>query len=394
MSKIRLLFLGIIFIISAVCMGIFSRIEAPFRSVEEKAADFIVTKISGSGKVYFHQKPMEGNDLSFYKTVDIKQMDYEGEMYLKSDSFTAFEFYFSGIYFNALPGSYLYFQPRTRELYFFTGEFFWRRELKGEKVSVSFLEPQDIASLSNSGRVRLIRDSVQVWNYDGGMDLNFIGEDFHLGSSQLFSFVIAEKQKSKSPEIFGLLPVPQNIDPDRSIITLRNADDSVVRFNWSVVRGSPRYLFRIYTSNLRENALYNKLIDINRVNVDLFQFEEREFYWEVIPVDSATQREGIPSKMGYIKLIGSLFGKKNIQKPPALNVNDITTIGNLVIIKGNADVNSQLFIDNELVKIDQDGTFIHTKKFTSIGIKTIFFRLVSPLGLETTVERQVTIYEE
>ena len=64
------------------------------------------------------------------------------------------------------------------------------------------------------------------------------------------------------------------------------------------------------------------------------------------------------------------------------------------MIKGEAESNSQLFINSEPVKIDMDGKFIHTMTFRTIGVKAIEFRLVSPSEIETVVTRQVTIFEE
>ena len=72
----------------------------------------------------------------------------------------------------------------------------------------------------------------------------------------------------------------------------------------------------------------------------------------------------------------------------------MTVSGNMVLIKGEADANSQLFIDSDTVKIDMDGKFIHTITFKTIGKKNIVFRLVSPSEIETVTERQVSIFEE
>jgi hypothetical protein len=409
MNKIRLIFLILVFGITVVCLLFFHQFRTPIKSEIEKTAEFKITNISGNGKVYLHNKPIqiEGKIFSALSPVNIKQMQYSGPMYLKSDDHTAFEFYCFDTSFAVLPDSYLFYHPETKELHFYTGEFYWNKKVKrtgtgkSKNAAISLREPENVLTLSNTGRVKIKDDKTEIWNYSGDMQLNYEGENFRIAAHRLFVSgppPISRSQRSpvqnETPKIIAVLPMPRNIDPARTDITLKTPDDSVVRFNWSPVEGNPQYKFRLYSSNLRENILVERYLDINRLNIELLQFEERKFYWEVFPLDPVSQQEGVPSKMGEIKLVGYLLGKKNVQKPPELEIKALTVNGNLVIIKGKADANCQLFINEEGVKVDTNGEFIYTLSFKTIGPKKIVFKLVSPLGIETTEERNVTIYEE
>jgi hypothetical protein len=51
-------------------------------------------------------------------------------------------------------------------------------------------------------------------------------------------------------------------------------------------------------------------------------------------------------------------------------------------------------IENDQVKIDMDGKFIHTIAFKTLGTKEIIFRLVSKAGVETIKTKQVKIFAE
>lgn len=384
---------------------LFHKFQAPMDSRMGKISGFMITKISGNGKIYLHNRPIE-EDLTALKPVDIKQMQYSESMYLKADSHTSFEFYCLGTSFNVLPKSYLHYHPQKKELHFYSGEFYWDKRFrpgtKKKSMAVYIREPQHMLKLSNSGRARLGEDSTEIWNYSGALKLNVDEEEHNLTANQLLVWTISPvgnqrfSRRDQTPriQIIDILPMPRNIDPAKSDIVLNNPDDSIVRFNWRAVPGAPRYIFRLYSSNLRENILVEKFLEVNRVNLDLLQFEERLFYWEAFPVDPDNQREGVPSKMGEIKLVGYLLGKKNVQKPPELIIKSLTVNGNLVIIKGKADPNSQLFINGESVKIELNGEFITTRSFKGLGRKQILFRLLSPLGIETVEERYVTIYEE
>jgi hypothetical protein len=121
---------------------------------------------------------------------------------------------------------------------------------------------------------------------------------------------------------------------------------------------------------------------------------ENEIFWEVYPYDSQNEIEGTPSKMGKIKIVGAILDKEKLLKPPELEIGSLTVSGNMVLIKGEADANSQLFINDEFVKVDMDGKFIHTITFKTIGTKSIVFKLISPSETETVFERQVAIFEE
>lgn len=404
-NKIRLIFLIVIFIICIGALVKFNGFNAPLGPKIDRIPEFKITKISGNGKIYFDKNPMAINNSESSSTgvVNIKQMEYPGPMYFKADETTAFEFYCGGISFTALPGSYFYYQPNSSEFYFYSGTFYWDRKVKGQKgkVLVYIKKAQNSLTLSDAGKIIIQEDLIEMWNYSsprltsGSGDLTFndgeSGQTFDLKPVQMLVL-----RTNSPPTIFGVPPIPESIDPDQKVIKLKNPDDSVVRFNWKNVAGATQYIFRLYSSDLKENVLVEKSTQLSWVNLDLAQFEEREFYWQVIPINvtDGNQIEGVPSKLGHIQLVGALLGKKDIEKPPKLAVKSVTVNGNLVIIKGTADANSQLYINDELVKIDMDGEFIHYLSFKSIGPKRIFFRLISPSGIETTEERYVTIFAE
>jgi hypothetical protein len=367
-----------------------------------KVSGFKITGISGYGKVYQRGEPIEGINFTALKTVDIKQMDYPGEIYLKTDSHSAVEFYCFGISFNVLPNSYFYYNSKTEELFFYNGEFYWKREARDKKGEISILEPHNVLTLSDSGRARIKENSVETWNFLGKLELNYQGEDFKIAANQLFvsastpaSTTYRDSSPGKSTNVFDIPPMAKNIDPASKEIVLEKPEDALIRFNWSNVRGAPRYVFRIYSSRLRENLLAERYVDTNRVNLDLLQFEERQFYWEVIPIGSMEDpREGAPSRMGHIRLTGAPFTKRDVQDTAELTIKSLIANGSLVIIKGEANPDSRLYINDKAVNLNLDGGFTYTLSFPTPGPQKILFKLVSPSGVETTEERYITIYEE
>ncbi len=202
--------------------------------------------------------------------------------------------------------------------------------------------------------------------------------------------------KKKPPiQIFDLLPGPEFIAPENKVISVDKPEDAVVNFSWKAVRGSRNYILRLYSSDLKENLLEEWMVSTTSRTINLQKYEEfNEFFWQVYPYDDDNQREGVPSKIGYVELSGLLQGKEKVLTPPRLVITSLTVSGNMVLIKGEADINSELFINGRLVSINMDGTFIDTMNFESMGKKIIHFRLVAPTEIETNITRQVTIFDE
>lgn len=404
MNKTKILFFILFFLIFVSALFLLNIFRLPLDSRLEKVPEFQVTRISKNGTLY--------QNSSMTEPFQIKKIEHPDEIYLKADAQTAFEFIYSGTFFTSLPGTSLFLQSKTRELYI-SGDLFWKKEIQGRKVeiylstageiiglskpfgddaqSATESNQQKILLLSDSGRISNSEEELKIWNYSGELTLNMDGKFFPLKSNQI---LILEK-KSNRIDFKDILPPPQYITPEEKTIHLNLIGDSIIKFGWKSVSGASEYLLRLYTSELRETTVYEKSVAVSRKSVDILKFEEEsELYWEVYPYDGQNNIEGSPSKMGTIKIVGAILDRETLLKPPTLEIVSLTVSGNMVLIKGEADANSQLFVNDEFVKIDMDGKFIHTITFKTIGTKTILFKLISPSEIETVFERQVAIFEE
>lgn len=396
MSKIKFGFLAIVLIISIAAVLVFKAYiyQTPLAEIGEKVPDFIITQVAGSGGLYVAKNPIKRGEISLAQKVDIKQMKYSEDLYAATDRNTAFEFYYSGVSFIVQPDSFLYYQPKTNKLHFLEGEFLWHKEISDNKVDVSmgFLNsssPQ-VITLSSEGKLFVTPSMVKIWNYAGVSKFNDGSEPLNLNPNTYM--ISAVNQKTS---IAFMLEAPGFISPEEKSIIMNQPGDSTVKFNWKEVPGAQRYIFRLYSSKLMENILYEKQVTANWVNLDLLQFEDPgKFYWQVCAYDSLNDREGTPSKIGYLSITGVSFNRQSALKPPELTIKNLDVNGNLVLIEGATDKNSQLYINNNPVMVNPDGTFIHTIHFTKIGKYKITFKVVSALGSETTVEKFATIYDE
>ena len=357
----------------------------------QKIDDFQITEISGNGNIYYASNYIQ--NLSDGQPFLLKTLNYSGEIFIKSDFQTSFAFSVFGTYFTALPDSHIYYEPKTKEFYLLGGEFYWEKEASVSKAEIFIKDmrraSQQTINLSTQGRLRYRDNIVEIWNFDG--KLTFLADENQeiVEKNRLLMY-----RRGRKARKLNILPAPGVISPENTTLSLAKMGDSVVKFNWKHSMNAKEYIFKLYTSSLRESVLHKDYLTTNRISLDLLRFDNRHFYWEIFPYDSIREIEGSPSKMGYIKLLGSLLDRENVLKPPKLNIKSITPSGNVVVIKGEADIKSKLYINEIPKQIDQDGTFIHTITYKSVGSKTIVFRLVSPFEVETRIEKKITIYDE
>jgi len=386
MTKLRVIFLACAFLIAII--GFFWLNSPDFslffsgRRFVPVAGGFHITGISEKGNVWL------GNDET--RPVDIKTLNFVSETQLRSDAQTAWEFFFDGFHFTALPGSAIQYTPQTRELILEKGEFYWDKKFAAQKVEISLFKAGNIFRLSSSGRIRLGTNSIEIWNFSGQLDFDYDGKLFRMQELQYLD----TRNGGKLPPA-SLFPAPPFVSPEAETIALAMANDTIIQFKWKNVQGARNYLLKIYPSALRDNLLLSKVVTGNSVMLDIMSFIEfNELYWEVAAFDPARQIESAPAKMGVIRISSSLLKKGLLPQPPPIEVSSLSVSGNMVLIKGSSDPHAQMSIDGVAVKLDSEGKFIHTISYRSIGVKDIIFRAVAPSGLESILKKQVTIFDE
>jgi hypothetical protein len=386
MSKLRVIFLGSVLLIAIIGFFWLNHPDFSLSSSSKRsgpAADgFQITGISEKGNVWL--------DRDETRPADIKTLVFSQETRLHSDAQTAWEFFFYGFRFTALPGSAIAYTPQTRELILEKGEFYWEKKIAAQKVEISLFKAGNIFRLSAAGRIRLGVNSLEVWNYSGQLDFDYDGKFFLLKELQYL-----DTRNGNKPPPADLFPAPPFVSPESETIALLRPSDTIIQFKWKNVQGARNYQLKLYPSALRDNLLLSKVVAGNSIMLDIMPFSEyTELYWEVAGYDPLRAIESAPARMGVIKISSSLLKKGLLPQPPQVEVDSLSVSGNMVLIKGSADASAQLSIDGVAVKLDGEGKFIHTISYRSIGIKSIVFRAVAPSGLESVLKKQVTIFEE
>ncbi len=386
MRKIRLVFFGIIFVIFTFAIFYLNRLQLVPGTGVSLVSELKITRISDGGHLY--------KDSAMTEQVEIRELVLPDEIELRTDSQTSFEFFYFDTSFIALPGSSIYLNRKSKEFGLREGELFWNKITQSRKPDLKISLPLASAiKLSNRGRIRASGDSIQIWNYEGLSVFESPQGSQDLAVDRMA--ILKTNAKSNTLQVHDILSPPEYISPESKKIAIRKASDAFVNLSWKSAIRPADYRVKVYGSPLRESVLYDEEFPSNRTVLDLLKFSEPgEFYWEVIPVERETKLEGVPSAMGCIKVLGVFIDKDLAAAPPSMDIESISVSGNMVLIKGDAEQNANLFINGDEVRIDMDGKFFHTMTYPKIGNYTITFRLVSGGNIETVITRQVNIFEE
>ncbi len=381
MGKIKIIFSVAVVIISVFFIINSLKFEQKLELGKDEPPVFQVTGISENSKLF--------QDLSLDIPLTVSEVNFKKNLRVKTDSQTSFKMLFKGTLLNVLPNSYIYYHLRREALSIISGEIYWEKSGK-VPVKIYTEEDENPLTISISGRLRKNpKGDLEVWSFKGGSILQY-GLDF---------LDIAEEKcltinSSKTQKFYSIPKATTYISPEKKVVEIKKFTDFLVKIDWKYVPGISEYKLKLYPSQLRENLLLEKLVSSNRTGIDLAEFEHnREFYWEVLPLNDENI-EGEPSRMGEIKIYGVLISEERDSRPPEFAITSLTVNGNMVLIRGNADLDSELYVDDSPVKIDSNGIFIYTKRYKTLGLKQITFRIVSPSGVESTETKQVTIFEE
>lgn len=396
MNKIRILFIVLVLIISIISLVVFTRLHVPIEPQIDKISEFQITRISGNGAIYSDKRPVKNENMTSLNVINVNKLNYKDDLYIKSDSQTSFEFYCFGTSFTVLPGSQLFYRPGSEKLYFYNGEYYWNKEIKKKIFNVTLEtisnttgdKSQMILTMPDSGRLKITGDLTEIWNYSGNLKFNYDNQEFGLKPNQLLQV------RNQKVEILDILPAPEFIIPDDEVIAINKPGDSFLKFSWRAVSGTTDYVVRFYSSRLKENLLEEIILSDTAKNINILKYGSDEFFWQVFPYDTKNEREGVPSRIGNIKIIGSIGKDELVLERPNLVITSLSTSGNMVLIRGEADKDCELFINDKAVPINMDGTFYETLTYSTLGKKTITFKLVSPTEMETNIERTVTIFDE
>ncbi len=241
-----------------------------------------------------------------------------------------------------------------------------------------------------------IKDMAEIINQNGGIKIRALRGNIDIKGIEGIKKIEENKELSTEQgesnfSINTILPAPKFIEPKKTILNMN--DNGFFYFSWSPVKEAKEYHLNIYKSMFPDSLIYNKSFKGHRVKLNLNQELKAGIYFVQIQAISNKDVYGKVSDMKKIDLRGVIIKKSNFPKQKEFIVKTSSN-GFLATIKGTADTDGKLFINDEKWFINKDGTFSKTIEYHEFGRKTINIKYITPEEEVIEKKEEVIIFEE
>jgi hypothetical protein len=187
-----------------------------------------------------------------------------------------------------------------------------------------------------------------------------------------------------------LLPgVPRLLLPsDQRVFVFESPAEEELALRWEILPNIERYRLMISARPLFTEALY----DAERTGGQaLIKIEVAgSYHWKVAAISnhgitgpfSATRRFRVSSQR---------IHDRSDTQPPTLELSEFVLVGQMVIVNGRTEPDATLWIDNNKVDVDEDGTFNAVVKLRKEGLNELLIVAQDAAGNEETVTRQAYV---
>ncbi len=402
MRKLKILFFIASFILAVFLGYFFIDNNVEYSKNKVKINDFNIIDISGEGKFYKNQIIDKDN----IQKIDISKQENINKLSIYVDNGTSFLFRFFDTFITVLPDSFL--KYNQSKISFLSGEYYWDRKIYNKKKqainNIIYLKNNKKLFLSQKGRIIITDTNINIWNYKGALTLWSEEEEYKIKEGVYLSLV-----DGKTPTPITFIPKPDLLRPANNLV-ISSLKDTIVQFQWKDLLDFKKNNETIYTLKLYSSKNMGKLYeelekdisgsfsterktDSSNIPVDFSALiETNTIYWRVFPLDKTNNIEGEPSEIRKLQIANFLINNKTAQMPPKLEIDPPSISGNIVILSGEADSSSRLFIDGKEYEIDDSGRFNLNVSYEKEGIYTIIFELISPSDRKNVQKKIVRIH--
>jgi len=172
--------------------------------------------------------------------------------------------------------------------------------------------------------------------------------------------------------------------------------DMTIEFHWAPQRQAAAYQLQVSRSRLFSALEIDAQRDDTRARVRVTS--EGFFYWRVASID-ADGKVGVFSPFRRFRVAG-LGGPVtpspsagSDKTPPELSIKRPTSLGGqFYLIEGKAEAGATVFVNDEEIGTEPDGTFRKLVSFNKVGINTVVVKAVDPAGNQAV--QRVNVYVE
>jgi hypothetical protein len=172
-------------------------------------------------------------------------------------------------------------------------------------------------------------------------------------------------------------------------------DDMTIEFAWAPQRQASAYQLQVSRSRLFSTLEIDARRNDTRARVRVTS--EGFFYWRVASID-ANGKTGIFSPFRRFRVAG-LGGIPSSsvdtdKTPPELTITRPTPLGGqFFLIEGKAEAGATVFVNDEEISTEPDGSFRKLVSFNKVGTNTVVVKAVDPAGNQSVQRTNVYVEE-
>jgi hypothetical protein len=204
---------------------------------------------------------------------------------------------------------------------------------------------------------------------------------------------IAAGAEGTLSEVRNLAPPPTLTSPADNQVFQAGRNPSV-ELSWQPQPEADGYKLQVSRSRLFSSLE----IDVRRTNTKAMTrvSDQGSFYWRVATIDSEG-RQGPFSQFRRFRIVGGIgTGSPGTsdKTPPILDLKPPFRIGGqYYMFEGKVEPGASVFLDDEEIAVETDGSFKKLVSFNKVGRNTVVVRAVDPSGNQTIKRENVYVEE-
>lgn len=179
--------------------------------------------------------------------------------------------------------------------------------------------------------------------------------------------------------------VPMLISPsDQRVFIFGQPERERIPLSWEQVGGAARYNLMISDGALFTRPLYDA--ERRETTVVIDGVPTGTYYWRVAALNPDGAR-GPFSEARRFRVTSQQIRDAADAEPPPLEIHDFVAVGAMVIVNGSTEPGASLWIDNEKVEVNDNGTFYAVVRLRKEGLNELAFVAQDTAGNETAIRR-------
>ncbi|HUP63890.1 MAG TPA: hypothetical protein VM557_01245 [Thermoanaerobaculia bacterium] len=193
-------------------------------------------------------------------------------------------------------------------------------------------------------------------------------------------------------------PVRPILDPPQLLTPVENqvfqsGGDPVVALQWEPNSEAGAYVLQVSRSRLFSSLEIDSRRSTTRASAKVT--DQGSFYWRVASIGSDGRR-GPFSPFRRFRVVGGSRAPGAVvdKTPPSLELKKPFRFGGqYYLFEGKVEPGASLFVDDEEIPVETDGTFKKLISFSKLGWNTVVVRAVDPSGNQTVLRENVNVVE-